>query len=152
MPGGNKNIKPSDGVQFGKRNKAAEKWTEDAAIMLGDDLLNWMLAADGNIFFDEFLFIACDESKYPGKIYRDLLRYLSNKFSSFSERLEKAKEIEKLRLKKFGAFDRLNAGIVKFLLSAEYGLSEKKETEHIGNVSINIISKSDKLKENIDKI
>ncbi len=60
------------------------------------------------------------------------------KFSSFAERLEKAKEIEKLRLKKFGAFDKLNANIVKFLLSAEYGMSEKsrQEVEHSGDLHV----------------
>ena len=127
MPGGNKNIKPEDGKQFEKGNKAAEKWTEGEALKLGNDLLQWMQAADENIFFDEFLYLSCDETQYAGKIYSTILPYLSNKFSSFSNILNKCRDIEKTKLKKFGAFDKLNASIVKFLLSAEYGMSESSK-------------------------
>lgn len=134
MPGGKGNIRPEDGKQFSSEYKPAEKWTEDHALRLADDLLKWMKAEDENIFFDEFLYLSCDESKYPGKIYPDLLGYLGRKFSSFLERLEQARNIEKIKLKKYGAFDKLNASIVKFLLSAEYGLSEKSEQKHSGEI------------------
>jgi len=130
MPGGKGNIRPEDGKQFSSTYKPAEKWTEEAALMLVDDLLAWMKAEDENIFFDDFLYLSCDESKYPGKIYSELLSYLAKKHTSFLKRLEQAKQIEKTKLKKFGAFDKLNASIVKFLLSAEYGLSEKTQTEN----------------------
>lgn len=128
MAGGYGNIKPEDGVQFGNGNKAAEKWKETDALRLGEDLLSWMKEKDENVFFDDFLYLACDESKYKGKIYPDLLSYLAKKYTSFSELLVKCREIEKIKLKKFGAFDKLNSGIVKFLLSAEYGLSERQKT------------------------
>jgi hypothetical protein len=132
MPGGNKAIKPSDGKQFEKGNKAAEKWTEPEAMRFGNDLLAWMKEKDENVFFNDFIYISCDESKYPGTIYSGLTSYLSEKFSSFSKVLQKCREIEKTKLKKFGAFDKLNASIVKFLLSAEYGLTEKTLSEHTG--------------------
>jgi len=129
MPGGKGNIKPEDGRQFENGNKAAEKWREQDALKLGNDMLDWFRAADENIFFEDFLYLSCDESKYVGSIYKELPAYLSNKFTSFLNILEKCKEIEKIKLKKFGAFDKLNPSIVKFLLSAEYGLTEKTKTE-----------------------
>jgi hypothetical protein len=129
MPGGNKNIKAEDGKPFGAGNKAAEKWTEIEALKFGFDLLAWMKEKDENIFFDDFIYLSCDESKYAGSIYVGLMSYLSGKFSAFSNILEKCKEIEKTKLKKFSAFDKLNPAIAKFLLSAEYGLSEKTKTE-----------------------
>ncbi len=79
MPGGKGNIKPEDGRQFGKGNKAAEKWTEDASLMFIDDLISWMMAEDENIFFSEFILLECDESKYPGKISLNIVGYLAKK-------------------------------------------------------------------------
>lgn len=127
MPGGKGNIKPEDGKQFGIGNKAAEKWTEEAALKFGNDLLNWMKSEDENIFFDDFIYLQCDESKYSGEIYADLPAYLAKKFTSFFDILEKCRIIEKTKLKKFSAFEKLNPSIAKFLLSAEYGLSEKTD-------------------------
>ena len=116
-------------TRFKIGDKAAEKWTEPEALKLANDLLMWLKEKDANIFFEDFLYLSCNEDDYVGKINKTLPAYLANKFSSFSNILEQCKEIEKVKLKKFGAFDKLNASIVKFLLSAEYGLSEKTRTE-----------------------
>ena len=131
MPGGKGNIRPEDGKQFGIGNKSAEKWNEQNALIFGRDLLAWMLEADENIFFDDFIYLHDHTGKYAGEVYADLPKYLCDKFSSFSELYNKCKQIEKIKLKKFSAFDKLNAGIAKFLLSAEYGLSEKTEHKNI---------------------
>jgi len=130
MPGGKGNIRPSDGRQFSKDYQPNRPWSEEAALRLGNDLLNWMKAADENIFFDDFLYLQCNEDNYPGKIYPELLSYLAKKFTSFLNLLIKCREIEKIKLKKFGAFDKLNAGLVKFLLSADYGMTEKTQNEN----------------------
>lgn len=127
MPGGNKNIRPEDGVQFEKGNKAAEKWTEEAALKFGNDMLDWMQGADENIFFDEFIYLINHKEKYAGKIYADLPGYLAKKYSSFLDILNKCRKIEETKLKKFSAFDKLNASIAKFLLSAEYNYREKSD-------------------------
>ena len=124
MPGGKGNIRPSDNTKpFLKGNKYAEIWNEELALQFGNDLLQWMIEADENIFFDDFIYLVDHKGKY--KINADTPSYLAGKFSTFAELYEKCKQIEKIKLKKFSAFDKLNAGIAKFLLSAEYGLSEK---------------------------
>jgi len=135
MPGGKGNIKPSDGKQFSIGNNAAEKWTEDEALKLGYSMLEWFSSADENIFFEDFLFLYCLKGDYKGKIYRDLPVYLAGKFTSFFDILETCKVIEKVKLKKFGAFDKLNASIVKFLLSTDHGLSETKNIKINGDVT-----------------
>ena len=118
MPGGNKNIKPSDGKQFEKGHKLSEKWTEEIALKFGNDLLDWMKLADENIFYDEFIFMVAKENDYHPtvKIYPELIDYLDGKFSSFSKLIEKAKRLQEIKLKKFGCFDKLNATMVKFTL------------------------------------
>ena len=125
MPGGYGNINKDDGVKFGPKNKAAEKWTEEAALKFGNDLLNWMLEEDENVFFDDFIYLQDHRGKYAGEIYADLPAYLAKKHTSFFDILEKCRRIERTKLKKFSVFDKLNASIAKFLLSAEYGINEK---------------------------
>ena len=137
MPGGYGNIRPEDGKQFSSDYQPDETWTEAAALKFGNDLLQWMQAEDENIFFDEFIYLQDHKDKYAGKIYADLPSYLAKKFTSFFDILEKCRKIEKTKLKKFSAFDKLNASIAKFLLSAEYGLSEKQAIEHSGEMKTN---------------
>ena len=129
--GGYKNIDPHGGVKFKDGNKAAEKWTEELALIFADSLISWMNEADENIFYEEFIFMVA--KKMPEfeifKINVDTPGYLSRTYTSFLERIEEAKKIQELKLKKFGAFDKLNVSMAKFLLSAEHGLSEKSRTE-----------------------
>ncbi|HEY4756026.1 MAG TPA: hypothetical protein VIH28_08235 [Ignavibacteriaceae bacterium] len=128
MPGGNKNIKPSDGKQFSKDYQPEPKWTEAKALRLGNDLINWLKAKDhngndsGNIFFMEFLIIEND-------LYPDLISYLVGKFSSFSYLIDKAKAIQELKLQKYGVGDRLNATMTKFVLINKHDWKDKTETD-----------------------
>ena len=116
---------------FQKGNKAAEKWTEEKAINFGQEMLQWMLSADENIFFEEFIFmVAPFLDDYENiTINVDTPAYLSKKFKSFLELQEKSRKLQELKLKKFSSFDKLNVSMAKFLLSAEHGLSEKSRTE-----------------------
>ena len=116
---------------FQKGNKAAEKWTEEKALNFGQEMLQWMLTADENIFFEEFIFmVAPFLDDYENiTINVDTPAYLSKKFKSFFELQEKSRKLQELKLKKFGSFDKLNVSMAKFLLSAEHGLSEKSRTE-----------------------
>jgi hypothetical protein len=44
--------------------------------------------------------------------------------------LEKAQKIQEIKLKKFGAFDKLNASIAKFCLINLHGWKDKTENEN----------------------
>jgi len=126
MGGGKGNIKPSDGVQFGKGNKAAEKWTEAVALKLGQELIDWLKEVDeegndkANMFFNEFLIIEKD-------LDDSTIDYLCKKFTSFSELITKAKKIQEIKLVKYGVADRLNATMTKFVLTNHHGYKDKTD-------------------------
>jgi hypothetical protein len=129
MAGGNKNIKPEDGRQFSKDYQPQEKWTEQKALDLGKELINWLKAKDaegedkGNIFYQEFLIIEKD-------LYEELISYLCGKFSSFLKLIEKANKIQELKLQKYGVGDRLNSTMTKFVLTNKHGWSERNENKN----------------------
>ena len=141
MPGGNKNIRPNDNPKpFQKGNKMAEKWTEELALKFGNELIEWMYKEDENIFFEDFIYM----QKHEGlpKLSNDTPSYLSSKFSTFADLLTIAKKIEEVKLKKFSAFNKLNTQICKFLLSAQYGYTEKIATDNTlkADVKVGIIN------------
>lgn len=146
MPGGKGNIRHEDGKSFQLNNKAAEKWTEKEALRLGNNLIDWMHEKEENIFFEDFIYL--QKHDYSGEVYPELISYLSNKFTAFLKLIEKAKKIEETKLKKYGAFDKLNGGIVKFLLSAQYGYTEKIKTEHDIKGNIGVSDPFAKIREN----
>ena len=120
MPGGKGNIKPEDGKQFSSEYQPEEKWTEENALQLGEDLIAWQKSENVNIFFEEYLVIERD-------LYPSLIAYLSNKFTSFSKLIEKSRKIQELKLQKYGTADKLNAAITKFVLVNKHGWRDKQE-------------------------
>lgn len=128
MPGGWGKIRPEDGKQFSSEYQPPEKWTEEKALALADELIEWLKEKDedgedkGNIFYEEFLIIEKD-------LYVDVIRYLTDKFSSFSERIKQAKKIQELKLQKYGVGDRLNASMTKFTLMNNHGWTDKSESK-----------------------
>jgi hypothetical protein len=145
MAGGKGKIRPEDGKQFSKEYQPEEKWTEQKALELGKDLINWLKAKDadgedkGNMFYEEYLVIERD-------FYLDLIRYLSNKFTSFSELIEKAKKIQEIKLVKYGVGDRLNATMTKFTLTNNHGWSDQTKTVN-ENINHNIELTPERAKE-----
>ena len=129
MAGGKGKIRPEDGKQFSSEYQPKEKWTEQKALELGSDLINWLKEKDndgedkGHIFFEEFLVI---ENDY----YPELISYLCDKFSSFSNLINKARKIQELKLQKYGVGDRLNATMTKFVLINKHNWKEKSEIEN----------------------
>ena len=70
-------------TSFKAGNLAAEKWTEEIALDLANDLIEWMKKEESNIFYEDFLFIEKD-------LYSDLIVYLSNKFpKSFALKIKR---------------------------------------------------------------
>ncbi len=124
MPGGKGNIKPEDGKQFSSDYQPEEKWTEENALNLGNELIEWLKKpSKGNIFFEEFLYI--NENYYP-----ELIAYLSKKFTSFLNLLDRAKNIQKIKLIKYGVSDLLNAPMTKFTLINNHNMSDKQVIEN----------------------
>lgn len=109
-------------------NKNAEKWTEEKALKLGNELIDWLKAKDkdgedkGNIFFKEFLVIEND-------LYQDLIDYLDGKFESFSDLIKRAKIIQEIKLVKYGVADRLQAAMTIFVLKNHHDYKDKTEVE-----------------------
>jgi hypothetical protein len=73
---------------------------------------------------------------------------LSNKFTSFSEIIKKAKQIQEAKLVEHGVFNNLNAPVTIFVLKNHHGYRDKQDIEHSGE--INALPKLSK--EQIDKI
>lgn len=122
MPGGKGNIKPEDGKQFSSEYQPAEKWTEEKALQLGNDLIDWMKENEINMFWEEYLVMERD-------LYPELIAYLSNKFTSFLKLIGKAKKVQEIKLKKYGTADKLNATITKFVLINEHGWKDKQQID-----------------------
>jgi hypothetical protein len=135
MAGGKGKIRPEDGKKFSSEYQPEEKWTEKKAIELGNELINWLKEKDddgedkGHIFFEEFLII---ENNY----YPELITYLSKKFLSFFNLIEKAKKIQEIKLQKYGVGDRLNATMTKFVLINQHNWKEKTEVDQNTNMTI----------------
>lgn len=128
---GYKDIDPEVGKHFEKCNTAALKWTEDEALRLANDLLTWIREGeDEHIFFNEFLYLEAYKNDYAGRIYPELLSYLGKKYTSFLNILKECAEIEKSKLMKYGSNGRAVPQMAKFLLSAQYGMTEKSEVKN----------------------
>lgn len=142
MPGGKGNIRPSDNPKpFQKGNKFAEDWTEEKALLFGQKLIDWLNAEDENIFFEEFIFMTKHGNDFP-KLIVQTPSYLAKKFTTFANLLDEAKKIEEIKLKKYSAFNKINPQICKFLLSAQYGYTEKIATDNTlkADVKVGIIN------------
>jgi hypothetical protein len=127
MAGGKGNIKPEDGKQFSSEYQPQQKWTEERALSLANELIDWLKAKDehgedkGNIFFQEFLIIEKD-------LYEELISYLCKKFTSFLKLINKAEKIQELKLQKYGVGDRLNATMTKFVLINKHDWKDRTES------------------------
>jgi len=109
-------------TSFKAGNSAAEKWTEEKALQLADELIVWLKKEDVNIFYEDFLFIEKD-------LYKELIAYLSNKFpKSFALKIKRAKKIQEIKLKKLGVLDQLNATMTRFTLINNHGWSDKVDS------------------------
>ena len=145
MPGGKGNIKPEDGKQFSSEYQPEEKWTEEVAINLGNELIAWQKENPANMFWEEFLII---EKGY----YSELISYLSGKFTSFLKLIEQAKKIQEIKLKKYGTADKLNAAMTKFVLINEHKWRDQSHIDHTNDgKSFNNLS-DDELVARINKL
>lgn len=135
MPGGNKNIDGKvDGKQFSKDYQPAEKWTEEKALEMGQELLDWLdiptiEGEANNVFIDDFLYI---EKGY----YTTLFNYLMKKFSSVSSLHKVAKKKQEMKLAKLGLTSKFNPAITKFVLTNHHDYKDKIDQRIIDSAPI----------------
>lgn len=130
---------PVNRKQFTSEYQPKEKWTEEIALKLGKELIEWLKEIDdtgqdkGNIFYEEFIVLEKD-------LYPEIIAYLSGKYPSFLNLIGKAKKIQEIKLVKYGVGDRLNATMTKFVLMNCHNFVEKANNNNV-NENINFDSK-----------
>lgn len=115
-------------------NKNAEKWTEPKALALAESLIEWMSPKinekgrdehAANIYISDFLTL-------QNGLNKDTFNYLKDKFTSFSELLKRAKEIQELKLWKYGTAGKLNPTMTIFALKNLHGYKDKVDVTSAG--------------------
>jgi hypothetical protein len=127
-----KKLKGNTGVKGGQiGNTNAEKWTEDALLKVGKDLLEWM-KVKSNMFYEEFLL--------DYDLYDTFLSNYREKYPSFSKLVSKADKIQEMKLKKLGLDKTHDSSMTKFCLINHHGfVSEKTQTEQTGTQKIEFV-------------
>ena len=141
MPGGNKNIKPSDNPKpFTSDYNGSNftKWTEEKCHVVLERLENWLLEEveikdkhgnvigtkdAGNCYFEDFLF--------KERLFRDWIRYVSKKYTTVSARIENIRDIHQMKLQMLASMGIHNTPMNKFVLENTYGWASKSETKNI---------------------
>ena len=120
------------------------KWTEKEAMILANELIDWMLESPNNIWFESFIYI-------EKKLYPQLLSELANNYPDFAESLKRAKKIQEGKIIDGALQQKTNVAMSIFLLKNNHGYKDKNEQaiEHSGamgmdvNINIKKNSKSD---------
>ena len=118
-------------------NKNAEKWTEEKALVLGKELIEWMMPKNvkikdksgneigerdmhlSNIFWQDFICL------HKG-LNKNTMNYLRDNFESFSDLYDQALNIQEVKLLKYAVLNKLNSSITKFVLQNHHdGYSTK---------------------------
>lgn len=105
-------------------NKNAEKWTEEKALELGNNLLKWMTESNTNLAVETFLY---EINNYPVGI----VERLKEKYKSFAKLFEQALKVQKGKLMTGSILNKYNAGFVKFLLINNHGMQSDKNITNI---------------------
>ncbi len=94
-------------------------WTEEKALELGRELVEWMLADESRTYWQRFIVI-------EKGLYKELINDLVKKWPSFSPLLKRAKEIQELRL-----LETVGKGEIKslFVLKNHHGYADRVEVK-----------------------
>jgi hypothetical protein len=125
------------GGQYG--NKNAEKWTEEKALKLGNEILKWvsqdpiirstdqgkLSIVSANLFISKYLI----QHNYC----HTLTSELAKKYKSFATVLLKIKKLQEIKINSLGLFKLLDPGLVKFNLINHYGYKDKTQTDLTSN-------------------
>lgn len=107
--------------QFIPGNTAALKWTEEKALELAQQLIDWMKSEQKNFLMGDFLI--------EHDLYADLIADLSGKYPRFAEHIARAREIEAHRIQKFALTNNLNPGMAQWVLAVNHGKHNVQKQE-----------------------
>jgi hypothetical protein len=110
-------------LYFGINEKTGRpiKWTEQKAMELANELIEWMKSSDNNIFFERFLVENKEQSP-------QIVSELSKKFKSFSEAIKRARKIQEYKIIDMGTM-RSNSTFAMFLLKSNHGYIEEYQKQ-----------------------
>jgi hypothetical protein len=134
----NKDDQPKN---LGGRPIGSDKWTEEKALELGEELLAWLNADPMNIWFQRFLY----EEK---KLYEDIISYLSKKHMSFFRIIKKAKQIQEFKIADLAMKNKLNPAMTIFVLKNHFNYSNKDPEDRVKEDSTDIKSIEIKINRN----
>ena len=119
-------------------NKNAEKWSEEKALKVADDLIEWLkepieyeylgqnsntrVIKKANLYFKYFL---AQEG-----FYDELIDHLSEKYKSFSKKIKKAKSIQEGKIAELSMSGMINPTMSIFMLKNHHGYSDKQDLTH----------------------
>jgi hypothetical protein len=98
------------------------KWTEETALKLGQELIEWLKSDEDNIWFERFLYEEKD-------LYPQIISEMSEKYVKFSELIKKAKKIQENKLVDGTLKHQLNPTMSIFVLKNHYQYTDKQQTE-----------------------
>lgn len=108
-------------------NKNAERWDEENALKLGEELMEWLTDEGSyyeNVYFQRFLMI----NKSLG---HNTINYLCNKFDSFRDYIREAKRIQEVKISEGALNQKFAASPAIFQLKAKFGYHEGiKKTDY----------------------
>ena len=100
--------------------KGPSKWTEDKAMELAAELLEWLKYGSDNVFFEEFLVV--DRGLYP-----QLISDLVKRYDKFAEAIKVARKMQEMKLANRLLSSRNPAGAIFALKNNQHHWSDKQE-------------------------
>lgn len=100
------------------------KWTEEKAMELAEGLLEWMKSSPAHFMMGDYL--------YEHDLYADVVTYLSERFSRFSDYITRAKEIQAHRIREYALVNKINSGMAQWVLAVDHKQSAVQKQEISG--------------------
>lgn len=115
-------------------------WTDEKIEQIADYFWEY-LEEPSSLYFKKFIIWLRRNKKIAIRL--EHLSRWSQRNDKFNDVYEYAKLWQECRLVEGGLINKLNPGIVKFMLSAVHGMNEKQVIEHEGRDVINVVHYGD---------
>lgn len=94
-------------------------WTEDVAMKLANELMEWVEADDMNLFFQEFL--------TKRNCSRQRVHDMMSRFPVFADLIKRAKELQEFKLARLSATRKIDCATAIFVLKNLHSYADKQE-------------------------